>query len=259
MVDFVENLNKKGWCKVSGIFDQSYINYAKKTIDALYPVYRRIQDEANLFGETENCLHHICVMFPDLVTRSFPPKLMHILTEYFNGKFILNAFGSTGLMPNGKTYTQKFHRDARDINSSRDMLNLIILLDDSSVQNGATKLLEGSHQNDNHYSDEYFEKNAINIDGSAGDLIMLNPYTWHSTGKNSTNNSRTIITPMITRPFLKPQMDYIRAIEKQCGKDYLKNCSGDTKQLFGMNSRVPSSLEEFYVPKDTRFYRSDQT
>ena len=258
MIDIVESLNKNGWCKISNLYNQSYIKYAKKTIDSLSPVYSKIQYDAKLLSETQNCLHHICVMFPELVPKSFPPKLMLLLTEYFNGKFILNAFGSTGLMPNGKTYTQKFHRDARDINSSRDMLNLIILLDDSSVENGATKLLEDSHLNDSQYSDEYFDKNVINIDGSAGDLIMLNPYIWHSTGQNTTNNSRTIITPMVTRPYIKPQMDYIRAIEKQCGVDYFKNCSDEVRQLFGMYSRIPSSLKEFYVPKEKRLFRSDQ-
>jgi len=250
--------NELGWTSIPSLYNREYIDFAKQTINSLYPKYNEIQKKGGVFSESENCLHHIAVFCPELVEKTFNDKLINFLLDYFQGKFILNAFGSTGLLPKGKTYTQKPHRDARDIHSSKDMLNLVILLDDSTSQNGATKLIEGSHLTNKIDDYDNFNTKSISINGNAGDLIIFNPYLLHSTGVNVSDKSRTIITAMVTRPFIKSQMDYVRAIKKHFSNLYFESCSDLMKQLFGYYSRVPESFNEFYVTKDLRSYRSDQ-
>lgn len=253
--DMLEDIKVKGWCKLSKVYSTEFTTFAKDSIEELSLIYKSIQEKKGLFKEAENSFHHICVLRPELVERAFNDKLYSFLENYFKGKFILNSFGSTKLRPYGKTYTQIMHRDARDINSSKDMLNLIILLDDSTPDNGATKVLEGSHLLENFVPErKYFDKHSINISGHAGDIIIFNPFLWHATGSNTSNKSRTIITPMVTRPFIKSGLDYVRAI----GNDQIINYSTRMKQLFGYYSRTASNLEEFYEPREKRMYRSDQ-
>tara|TARA_B110000259_G_C14032055_1_gene407175 strand:+ start:977 stop:1753 length:777 start_codon:yes stop_codon:yes gene_type:complete len=252
--NFQQNLAQKGWHKIPNAYTKDYIDSCKEKVKSIYSTYEEIQEKGGVLDKTRNSLHHICAFYPELVDYAFTLEVCSFLDNYFQGKFILNSFGSTKLNPNGTTYTQKMHRDARDINSSKDMLNLIILLDDSTSENGATKMLEGSHLKDHTPTREYFDKNAINISGSAGDLIIFNPYAWHATGVNTSSNSRTIITPMVSRPFIKSGLDYVRTL----GKDYFESCPEKLKQLFGYNARIPASLEEFYVPKHKRMYQNDQ-
>lgn len=218
------------------------------------PTYAELQKKGGVYEGSKNTMHHMCVYTPELVDMAFNDDLWKLLEEHFQGKFILNSFGATKLDPNGKTYTQKMHRDARDINSSKDMLNLIILLDKSTPENGATKLLEGSHEKNNKPNGDEFLNNAIDIPGDAGDLIIFNPYAWHATGENISENSRTIITPMVTRPFIKSGLDYVRAL----GPYYFKSSSEKMKQLFGYNARTAANLGEYYAPKEHRMYKSDQ-
>lgn len=253
-ITVLRTLNEKGWCKIDHAYDSNFINYAKEKIDLLSPKYEKLQKKGGVWPESQNAFHHICVFNPELVDMVFNDTVCSMLDEHFQGKYILNSFGVTKVVPGGSPYTQKMHRDARDIYSSKDMLNLIVLLDKSTKENGATKMLEASHKDDYRPSEEEFNEKCINISGEAGDLIVFNPYAWHASGTNTSNASRTIITPMVTRPFLKSGLDYVRAL----GPNYVESCPDKLKQLFGYKARVAANLEEYYVPKELRTYQSDQ-
>ena len=129
------------------------------------------------------------------------------------------------------------------------------MLDDSTLDNGATWLLEKKKNTSEKPNDQYFEKNAIRIEGKAGDVLLFDGNLWHRSGRNHTKHKRTIMTPVYSKPFIKQQLDYPRAF----GKKFLENCSEHIKQILGYNALTPSSLEQFYQknPND-RFYKPDQ-
>jgi len=251
-----KDLNEKGWAKLINFFDSKYIHYGNEKINELFDVYEKIQKDKGVEKLTKNTLHHIPILCPGFAEVTFNDVLYDLLESIFNGKIIINCFGVSRINPNEITYTQKIHRDARDIYSSQDMLNLIILFTDSSSENGGTWILEGSHKNPSHIkpSLDDFNKKAKIITGSAGDLIVFNPFMWHCSGENKSNATRVVLTPIVTRPFIKPGLDYVRGL----GSDYFLTCSEKMKQLFGYYSRVPSNLNEFYAKDDDRFYKRDQ-
>jgi hypothetical protein len=251
---FIETLNEKGWVKIGGVYDQDFVRTAKEKVDALASTYEQLQKKGGVWPDSKNAFHHVCVFHPELVEGVFNDDVWGLLETFFKGKFILNSFGVTRVEPDGHPYTQNMHRDARDIHSSKDMLNLIVLLDKSTKENGATRMLEGSHKDEYRPTDEEFKENYLDIEGEAGDLIIFNPYAWHASGENTSDHTRTIITPMVTRPFIKSGLDYSRAL----GHDYIQSCDEKMRQLFGYKARVAASLEEFYVPKEHRTFQSDQ-
>jgi hypothetical protein len=53
---------------------------------------------------------------------------------------------------------------------------------------------------------------------------------------------------------MKQMFDYTRSIETEVNY----NLSEEMKQLLGFDSRVPSSLYEWYLPADKRFYKKNQ-
>jgi hypothetical protein len=53
---------------------------------------------------------------------------------------------------------------------------------------------------------------------------------------------------------MKPMFDYTRSVETEVNY----NLSEEMKQLLGFYSRVPSSLHEWYLPADKRFYKKNQ-
>ena len=89
----------------------------------------------------------------------------------------------------------------------------------------------------------------------AGDgSLIFNSNLWHAAGVNRSDRSRRALTAAFTRPFVKPQLDYPRALGYERGDDF----SPALRQLLGYNARVPTSLDEWYQPPGKRLYKRDQ-
>jgi ectoine hydroxylase-related dioxygenase (phytanoyl-CoA dioxygenase family) len=84
-------------------------------------------------------------------------------------------------------------------------------------------------------------------------VVVFNSNLWHAAGANTTSTARRALTIAFTKPFIKQQLDYPRALgyERQ-------DFSPTVRQLLGYNARVPASLDEWYQPPEKRMYKSDQ-
>jgi ectoine hydroxylase-related dioxygenase (phytanoyl-CoA dioxygenase family) len=71
---------------------------------------------------------------------------------------------------------------------------------------------------------------------------------------NTSVGPRRALTIAFTRPFMKQQLDYPRAL----GYHRRDTFSPRLRQLLGYNARVPASLEEWYQPPERRLYQRDQ-
>ncbi len=84
--------------------------------------------------------------------------------------------------------------------------------------------------------------------------MVFDSNLWHAAGVNCTDRPRRALTLAFTRPFVKQQLDYPRALGYERGASF----SPGLRQLLGYNARVPASLEEWYQPPDRRMYKRDQ-
>ena len=65
--------------------------------------------------------------------------------------------GLSKIEPGGSVYTQKIHRDVRSFPGSTDLwINTLIMLDDSTSNNGATWIYKKSHKIANKPTDKNF-------------------------------------------------------------------------------------------------------
>jgi ectoine hydroxylase-related dioxygenase (phytanoyl-CoA dioxygenase family) len=134
------------------------------------------------------------------------------------------------------------------------MINMLVMVDDFTLENGATYLLSGSHLKDEKPSERNFYDRAERAIGKAGSILMFDSLLWHAAGINRTSAERRALTLAFTRPFQKQQMDYPRVL----GYKAMDSFDEDLKQILGYNSRVPTSLDEWYQPPAKRFYRPGQ-
>jgi ectoine hydroxylase-related dioxygenase (phytanoyl-CoA dioxygenase family) len=125
------------------------------------------------------------------------------------------------------------------------------MLDDFTEENGSTWILPRSHLRKERPDDEQFFKEAIQATGKAGDILVFNSNVFHSAGKNTTDNGRRALPIVFCKSSMKQLLDYPRAFGS-------KEFSPEIKQLLGYDSRVPSSLDEWYQPKENRFYKPNQ-
>ncbi len=253
---FESEMKKNGWVLFPDVLDSAFIERLNQDLDHAYRVCRDTQIKNGIAENNDGSVHHIIALGKSFLEFLEKKPLWDYIKNYFLGNnFILNSLGGIINTPGLKNYASNVHRDVRTFSGELPlMLNMLIMLDDFTEDNGATYLGTGSHIKEEKPSDESFFKNADRAIGTAGSIILFNSNLWHAAGHNKTNAVRRCITPTFTRPFIKQQCDYPRML----GYDYADKLSDDMKQVLGYNSRVPANLDEWYQPPEKRMYKPGQ-
>ena len=111
--------------------------------------------------------------------------------------------------------------------------NSIYLLDDFSLENGATHLVPGSHKRCYGPSSGEVYDDIIQVTGKKGDIIIVHGHIWHGSGENRTDQDRVALLGFFCRSFMKPQQDHLRLI----APEIIEGASGTLKRLLGVDSQ----------------------
>jgi ectoine hydroxylase-related dioxygenase (phytanoyl-CoA dioxygenase family) len=219
----------------------------------------KIQIKNEISDFTDGTLHHLLLtgdeIFLDLLKKLVSNDMNDLITSFFGGKFILNTYGAVKNLKYKPSYVSNIHRDIRFFTGGVPlMLQALILLDDFTIENGATYFLAGSHMQANKPDEAYFFKNSLRALGKKGDVYFFDSNLWHAAGVNTTDYERRAITIGFTKPFMKQQLDYSRAL----GYNVVEKLTPELIQVLGYNSRVPSNLDEWYQKPENRFYKPNQ-
>jgi len=175
--------------------------------------------------------------------------------KFFNSRFILNSFSGLNNLPNKTNFSSQIHRDSKFFaNGTPLMLNMLIMLDDFTEENGPTLLLPYSHKVAEKPTDKEFYIKSIKAIGKKGDILFFNADTWHASSLNKSNKGRRALPLTFSKSFIKQLMDYPRCL----GYDKINNFNEELLRLLGYYSRVPANLNEWYTPIDNRFYKKNE-
>ena len=148
-----------------------------------------------------------------------------------------------------------FHRDfPRHLNGYLASVNVMVAVDAFTAVNGATLVVSGSHQRAERPDPEFMARAAIPVTCEAGSLVIFDSTLWHAAGANMSGGERLAINHQFTRPWIKQQIDYVRAL----GDEVVLAQAPRTQQLLGWYSRVVETLDQYYQPVESRLYRSNQ-
>jgi ectoine hydroxylase-related dioxygenase (phytanoyl-CoA dioxygenase family) len=114
-----------------------------------------------------------------------------------------------------------------------NMMQFVILLEDSFVDNGCTVVVPGSHKSGS-YTDRNLE-NVKSLEGKAGDLIFWDSRLWHGTHPNIVGRSRWALIATISMWWVKPSMDIVRSMND----DIYMRCTDQQKQFLGFCAVPP--------------------
>lgn len=181
-------------------------------------------------------------------------QVMHeYLSRLLSPSCIVYAYTSSSLPPNGSNYSRRIHVDAQaQCIDYITNVGVLVALDDFTAENGATFYLPGSQLSLTAPSEENFFANAVRVYPRAGEAVVFNARTFHYGGENTTGRARHAITLNVCRPWMKQRFDY----PKMVSEDQLKTLGPVGRRFIGMDSRIPSSLEQYYVPPEQRLFKS---
>jgi len=252
-------LREKGYTIIPSYFNDAFCDKVNEAIERSYELCREIQVENGVDDVTDGTVHHLLAtgdpVFIELLDEITQNELYGFIQNYFGGNFILNGYGGVKNLKSKPSYVANIHRDIRFFSGDFPlMLNMLVMLDDFTLENGATYLLPGSHLSDQKPDAELFYRKAERATGKRGDLLLFNSNLWHAAGINETDMERRAITITFTKPFMKQQLDYPRAV----GYESMNSLNPELQQIIGFYSRTPSSLKEWYQKPENRFYRPHQ-
>jgi hypothetical protein len=183
------------------------------------------------------------------------PRLQQLVAPLLGEHWIMYAFTSSSLPPGATNYGRRMHFDSpRFVPSYAFNVGLIWALDAFTTENGATEVLPASHHSSEVPSEGYFDKNCIQISCGKGSLIVFNGRLLHRSGVNRTGIWRHALTLNACRPYMKQRMDWVRFVpEEISGK-----LGAQGRRLLGYDTRLPTSLDEFFLPESERLYKADQ-
>ena len=123
-------------------------------------------------------------------------------------------------------------------------VNCLFYLDDVDSQNGATWIIPGSQglleEEVPCQEPSFMNGCAIQVQATAGSVVLFNPLLWHCAGANRTNKPRRAVKMLMIRDWIMPQMDYVRSLRPEV----LARLDDGALRLLGHRSRIARSFEE---------------
>jgi ectoine hydroxylase-related dioxygenase (phytanoyl-CoA dioxygenase family) len=183
------------------------------------------------------------------------PPLQAYLGELLGDTCIVYAYTSSSMPPRGVNFSHRIHVDCpRVIPGYITNVGVMLALDDFTPENGATWFLPGSFTRESPPSAEEFFAAAERVLPRAGDMVLFNARTWHCGGENTTPRCRHALTLNACRSWMRQRFDYPRLVPPEI----VEQLTEVGRRFLGFHVRMPTSLEEYYVPEDQRLYRANQ-
>jgi ectoine hydroxylase-related dioxygenase (phytanoyl-CoA dioxygenase family) len=177
------------------------------------------------------------------------------LDEILSDTCILYAYTSSSMPPRGTNYSRRIHVDCpRVVPGYVTNVGVTLALDDFTEANGATEVLPNSQWRTDAPNEAEFDRKAVRLMPRAGQAIMFNARTWHRGGLNRTDAPRHAVTLNVCRSFMRQRFDYPRLVPPEL----VAQLGPVGRRFLGFNVRVPTSLDEYYVPEEKRLYKAGQ-
>ena len=251
--EILNELEETGLAIVPGVLDSAEVLQLKSELESAIS-----EDAVNYPDVFDKGMVHNCVGRGARMAAILDnPVMVSYLNACFSETCIVYAYQSSSLPPDSGNYGSRVHVDSpRFIPNYDTNMGVIFPLDPFTVDNGATYFLPGSHRLDNYElpGDDFFYENAERALCDAGDMVLINPRLMHAAGINRTQNTRHALTLNFCRSYMKQRFDLPRLLSQEV----VDSLGEDGKRLVGFNVRVPTSLEEFYLPEDERLYKPNQ-
>jgi ectoine hydroxylase-related dioxygenase (phytanoyl-CoA dioxygenase family) len=183
------------------------------------------------------------------------PTIVETLDAFLGNTSILYAYTSSSMPAGGTNYSHRVHVDSpRVIPGYMTNLGIIVALDDFTEENGATFFLPKSFERTDVPTQDEFFASAQRVFPKRGDLVVFNARSWHLGGQNTTRDDRHAVTLNACRSYMRQRFDYPRLV----GEEIAASLSPTLRRILGFDVRVPTSLEEYYLPEDQRLYKANQ-
>ncbi len=252
-LDVAHEVTTRGFTVVPDVLDSGEVTRLTAVLDRLvredlsHPDPRRRADDWMSFN---GALRDPAIA--DVVTH---PAILPHIEAILGPTCIMYACVSSSMPPNGTNYSRRIHVDSqRVIPGYPTNIGALVALTDFTEENGATRFLPGSFERLDRPTRDEYDRDAEMVRPSAGSVVIFNARTWHTGGVNHTSEPRHALTVNYCRSFMRQHFDFSRMIPP----DEAATMPPALRRVLGFDVRMPTSLDEYYVPESERLYKANQ-
>ena len=212
-----ESLDVRGYAVVEGVIDRAEVERLRDRVEEQAAGERAAGIAHVEYGGANQRLWMLPGkgdVFLDLLQHPFIPQVMdHLLGR----SFLLSSLTANIAGRGGEEMF--LHSDQGYVSfwTPRPLVaNIMWMLSDFTPENGATRLVPGSHLRtevigrDGLPTDEAVE--VVSATGPAGSALVFDGRLWHGTGKNVTDQPRYGVLSYHCRPFVRQQENHFLAL-----------------------------------------------
>jgi ectoine hydroxylase-related dioxygenase (phytanoyl-CoA dioxygenase family) len=175
------------------------------------------------------------------------PEIIGLVESVVQRELILHSFDGLILYPGEGRFPWDFHTDLMPLRglawpaNRTPGVNILILVDDLTKENGGTALLPASHHSLLTQPDaKEMGDLSIQVSANAGDVLFFDARVWHCAGENRSQEPRRLIKMLFCESFIRPQMDYARAVDPAV----LNSLAPAVRKLLGVGITPPATVSE---------------
>ncbi len=191
-------LDEQGFIILTGIIDRAWLEQLRAAFEQSA---EQARDNAGMQPREETGTRHVSLLInetPALERILTEPKVLAAAYQVLQRDFQVQQFGGRDPLPG---YGQQgLHSDwlPRQPGEPYSAVNSLWLLDDFTLESGATRLVPGTHQLTTKPSKNMMQPgsthpNQIQAIAPAGSVLVFNAHLWHSGMQNRSKNHRRVI------------------------------------------------------------------
>ena len=251
VTDTVAALDRDGYCIVDGVLSAAECDELRTTIDGMAGRWGRSLIQSFHGHRT---VRYFDVLNADPVFRTLPVHdgILPVVREVLGDDCLLSTYGTVAIGPGEPA--QAIHADDVLYRLPRPhrtvFCNVMVALSDFTEENGATRLVPGSHRwpddpeirimRDGAVDDRWDSIPAVMPQGS---VCFFLGTTYHGGGANQTDRPRVGMTMAFCAGWVRPQENFTVAV----GQDKAATFDPDLLALMGWRSAHSGSLGRVYT------------
>jgi hypothetical protein len=172
------------------------------------------------------------------------PEVLERVAYVLKPRFKLSSLNARSTDPHSPE-AQPLHCDAGSIPDEKGycVCNTIWLLDDFTPENGATRIVPGSHQWRKLPQEVLPDlaaphPNEVLVTGPAGSVVVMNTHAWHGGTANRTNRSRRALHSFYCR-YDQPQQQYQKRLLRP---ETQAQIAGELRELLALDDPLNDEL-----------------